>query len=856
MTEFDVQSDEVHEGGDSSAPLNEPTSRRYEDLSLAEFLGQLVRNPARALSGLSGALERPPEPPSPPVADLGDLVRRDLTFGGRVQRRAALTWEDLRPAAMLAGAFLLALVGSQIMVSARGEDQNFALALGGIPLLIGAAILASFALRDLDLERIPPLKKDLVDEATPQPVAQDTAARAYPSRLVLGGLAALWALGSWVFNANNQFTTLGVVCWIMSIVTLIAALADRDSWERLRSAVRRVGDALRRPLTIRVSWTLAALVTIMLLGAWFRFSNVSAYPPDMTSDHVEKLLDAVKVYEGERPIFFPNNGGRESFQMYYLAALKDVLGVPFSFDLLKIGTGIEGMVMILLAYWMGRAVFGDENRELGNLTGLIMAALIAISFWHTLLSRLGLRIVTTTLVAAVVFIYLVRAMRYNRRADYLIAGFALGASMYFYQAARMLPLMVIAGLVIAILMRGRSRVNARSYVLNFVALVLVSLAVFLPLGRYMTEHPSEFWERTAGRLFGDAYVTNPDGSTTAIPISNRIAAFVANMPELANDFVKSALMFNWKGDRAWFSGAPDGTPALDFLTGALFIVGLGIVVVRIWRRRDPVEVLLPISILIMILPSALAIAFPIEVPSFTRGSGALPMVYLVAALGLATVIQMARQRVPQGWPRRLSWIALVALLLLATLSNSNSYFVDAMADYRSSTLPHKQAGQILAGFSASTGAPGNAFMIAYKYWMDHRAIGIEAGEIHWANGIADPTQMPEVMFDQMRINEITRYDGVARYAFNPNRQMLFFLNSADSVGLATVQKLFPKGLIMPIQAYDVTRDFEIYVVSPPGCDWARQNLGINPAACTNVAIGPDTAAPDTASTPTPAGTTQ
>ena len=29
----------------------------------------------------------------------------------------------------------------------------------------------------------------------------------------------------------------------------------------------------------------------------------------MTSDHVEKALDAQKVYEGDREIFFPNNGG-------------------------------------------------------------------------------------------------------------------------------------------------------------------------------------------------------------------------------------------------------------------------------------------------------------------------------------------------------------------------------------------------------------------------------------------------------------------------------------------------------------------------------------------------------------------
>src|SRR5262249_56798509 len=111
--------------------------------------------------------------------------------------------------------------------------------------------------------------------------------------------------------------------------------------------------------------------------------------------------------------FFRNNGGRESFQMYYLEALKSITGLPFNFELLKIGSGLEGMLMILLAWWMGHAVIGDEDKQLGNLTGIIMAALVATSYWHTLLSRLGLRIVTTTLVGAVVFIFVAPGLRYH-----------------------------------------------------------------------------------------------------------------------------------------------------------------------------------------------------------------------------------------------------------------------------------------------------------------------------------------------------------------------------------------------------------------------------------------------------------
>src|SRR5258708_34111678 len=235
----------------------------------------------------------------------------------------------------------------------------------------------------------------------------------------------------------------------MTVVMLTAALIERELC--LGASTSRFAARLRacvaRPISFRITWTAVALIVILLLGGWYRFGDLASYPPEMTSDHVEKLLDAVRVYQGARPIFFPNNGGREAFQMYYLAALKSTTGLPFSFDLLKIGSGIEGMLMILAAFWLGRAVIGEEDRDLGNLTGVIMAALIATSYWHTLLSRLGLRIVPTPLVVTVVLIFMVRALRHNRRMDYLIAGFALGAGIYFYQAIRMLPFVVVAGVV-------------------------------------------------------------------------------------------------------------------------------------------------------------------------------------------------------------------------------------------------------------------------------------------------------------------------------------------------------------------------------------------------------------------------
>src|SRR6185295_5595931 len=100
-------------------------------------------------------------------------------------------------------------------------------------------------------------------------------------------------------------------------------------------------------------------------------------------------------------------------------------------------------------------------------------------------------------------VFLARALRQNKRIDYIIAGLILGAGMYGYQAVRMLPLVVMIGVGLALVLRARTWRVRREYIVNFAALVIVSLAVFVPLGNYMTEYPDSFWSRTTGRLFGE-----------------------------------------------------------------------------------------------------------------------------------------------------------------------------------------------------------------------------------------------------------------------------------------------------------------------------------------------------------------
>ncbi len=642
-------------------------------------------------------------------------------------------------------------------------------------------------------------------------------------RVILFGASFLLMIGAYSLNARNQFNQLGVMVWIGSIIGFILAFAPGVGRpvEMIEQFGRFVQSIPSLVVAIRITPTFIAMVVILFAGFYFRFNDLEAYPPDMTSDHVEKARDAYLISDiGYRPVFLPNNGGREVAHFYFLALLRQLTGLPPDFNLLKIGSGIWGMCGILAAFFFGRSFFREEDKNLANVTGLAMAAMLAVSYWHIMLSRLGLRIVLTPLMTMLILLFFVRALRYNRRWDWIISGLLLGISIYCYQAMRMAPVFIVAGVGLALLIRARNWATFRSYVFNFIVLVFVSLAVFAPLGRFMVEQPNEFWSRTTGRLFGEDTIEVKDAQGNTISrIANtqdRIEAFQKNIGFFGSNMVRSVLMFNWYGDAAWVTGtAPDAFPEMDYLTGALLLLGLGAWVVRIVKRRDPADWLIIVGILVMLFPTALSLAFTIEVPSSTRASGTIPFVYLLCAFAAALILREAWRALKHPALRLVILGVSVVVVAVMAMQNQYTYFTVAMAEYRNSTLPHAQAGKILRGFEDSTGAPGNAFMVAFPYWWDHRALAINAQDINWDNGVLQDNLQARLI-EMIKRNS---QDLKMRYRFRVDRQVLFFVNMNDKASMDVLTGFIPNIQFTKVAAFAPVKAFLIGVAPPVGCDW-------------------------------------
>lgn len=638
--------------------------------------------------------------------------------------------------------------------------------------------------------------------------------RIHPLRVLMILAGMILIVITWQGTTNNNFTDHGFYAWLASIALFGLALSPLD-WHPVKWA-GAWGQRIRQFDPGQHIGVIAVMVAIILMGAAFRITDLANLPPEMTSDHVEKILDAQRVADGARNIFFANNGGREPFQMYAIAIIGPLTGLGISFDALKFVAVLEALITLPVLFWLGYEIIGHHNRRLGVIVGLLLAALVAASYWHTTITRLSLRIILTPLVTSLLLIYLARAMRGNNRADFIKAGLILGFGLYMYQAVRMLPVVVVVAIGIAFYFHARTLRQRLLYIVNLTVLVFISFIVFVPMFHYSVENPEEFWRRTTGRLLGDDIVQEETADGTIVErfatFDERVQAFNENVPQLMSNIRNALLMFNWKGDVAWINGVPNH-PAMDTVTGGLLIVGLAAWLAFALRRNDPVLWLMPVMVLIMLLPSALSIAFPIENPSLTRTSGAIAPVYLIAALPLGLIVYQLWQN-NANRREQIRWLPMLAGGLIAFvvigqsyISNSRVYFTEYPAVYLAPAKPHSEAGRILAGFANSDGAFGNAYMIGYPHWWDSRAMGIAAGANDWNNGIFIDT-LPVVLRDA--------YQNKRVYALDPERDLLFFLSDRDDENIARLRGWFPEGRATIYDSYQDGDDFVLYRVPALG----------------------------------------
>lgn len=395
----------------------------------------------------------------------------------------------------------------------------------------------------------------------------------------------------------------------------------------------------------RYDWLLVGIIVAVAL--FLRLYHLASAPPGLSGDELFNAIDAQLIGNGNWPIFFEGNYGREASFFYLMAASIKLFGsTVFAVRLpaVLLGTG-----SVILAFLLGRNLF---NRRVG----LLASALTAVSLWPLMASRWGLRAVSLTFLTALTVYFFHKAAANGRLRFWLLGGLSLGLTFYTYIPSRVFPAVLIAWFG---WLAWRQREVARRCWRQFLLALAVAFLIFAPFAWYMIQFPDKVNQRINTMSSALADVQNGEITAVIEPILGVLR------------------MFSFVGDKEWRYHL-SGQPVFDPITSLFFYLGLA---VCLWfafaRKHDkakwspaPTCALVLLWLGAMLSPNALASVNS----SFLRAAGAVVPVYLITAIGADAAYQWLIKK----WPRlAFSPVipALVVLGLVATMVFTwHSYF--------------------------------------------------------------------------------------------------------------------------------------------------------------------------------------
>jgi len=482
------------------------------------------------------------------------------------------------------------------------------------------------------------------------------------------------------------------------------------------------------------------LLLAVALAAALRFWALGRIPPGLYHDEAFNGLDALGVLEGERPLFFEANNGREPLFIYLVALSVAVLGR--SPGAIRIMAAFLGTLTIPATYLMARAMF---NRRIG----LLAATVAGLTLWHVNLSRIGFRAVAMPLLVALALWQLWLGLKDGHRRHFLAGGLAYGLTFYTYLAARF-TIVALAAFGLYLISVGSWRSETRAFSRfggwshGALIFVLATLVVSAPLMVYVAGHGDAF----LGRV-GQVSVFNP-----AINEGDFWGTLFRHVG-------RTLLMFTHRGDFIPRHNVPL-RPVFDPVLSAFFLLGLILCFFRFRQGAEHAFVLIWLAI--MLLPTILAEG----APHFLRSVGILPVAFVVPAIGLDFLWRLLEKRTAsQVQSSKFQAQIAVTLVLVFGLGDTIvDYFGDHAASqdlsYNFETAAvdlATQANRFLGSGWDGTGfgsgghspSPGRHLYITDRLWQDWASVRFLVPPSPNLTILAEDAKLSQVFSDEVML---------------------------------------------------------------------------------------------------------
>lgn len=486
-----------------------------------------------------------------------------------------------------------------------------------------------------------------------------------PVLLALGVLLSLMASLLARDRTPGQSSFDAVFFWGLGVLAVGLAALWPEAWpprfpRDWRVRLRGIG---------RVTWLeLATVAALTLFALVLRVAALERVPYTLGGDEAWHGLLARQVLSGEL---------RSPFSMGYMS-MPTGFYWPLSWSLWLVGNNVTGLRLpaalvgaatVPILYLFARDLWG---RRMALLSALFLAGYD----YHIHYSRLGANNAWDPLFVLLTLWALDRGLsrlqernlvekrehqEEGGRADvpspvyrsFLLAGLAMGLSVYFYTGARLL-LPLIGFYVAFVWLQQRKGLGGLS--LHLVFLVLALLVAGGPMLSYAQAHPNE-WNARINQvgILQSGWLEREPGLT------GKSTAQI-----LAEQFLRSAGAFHVFADRTVWYGAD--RPLLGFLAGAFAVLGMAWAVTH-WRDRRYFLVLL--WFWAVIITGGMLTESP---PSSQRLVIAIPALALLVAFGLEQSVGLARRLLVLG--RTWDNVALGLLVAILAVSSIHFYFVE------------------------------------------------------------------------------------------------------------------------------------------------------------------------------------
>ena len=154
--------------------------------------------------------------------------------------------------------------------------------------------------------------------------------------------------------------------------------------------------------------------------------------------------------------------------------------------LLSVSAGVLSVVGL---YFLVKEMFDEK-------LAAISSFLLAVSFWHVLLSKLGTKDIFMSFALIFTFYFIWHGLKYNHTFDFFLAGLFLGAGFYADKGFLLAPAVVLLmfwnywDYIKKDFSLSKYEQTKREVLGGFSLLMLTTIAVALPIGFYLWQSPS------------------------------------------------------------------------------------------------------------------------------------------------------------------------------------------------------------------------------------------------------------------------------------------------------------------------------------------------------------------------------